>query len=341
MKLKLKMKSNIAFVNLDHIKDYIDKPNTILFIDKNVFDNWKDIIPKEAKYIVIETSEERKNLDVIRRLYQMVLKLDASRSTRFVGIGGGIITDMIGYLASTFMRGVHFSFIPTTLLAMVDAAIGGKNGENFMGYKNMIGTINQPKDIFICLDFLSTLPKEEVYSAFGEILKYGIGFDEETFDLLNNNTIKSIINNSNLLERIINKCISIKVDIVEKDEKETALNGRKLLNLGHTMGHALEKFYSENKQYSELKHHGYAVILGLYYIARFIEDETYKNQVIKLLNKYISEIGFEIEDIEQLYKDSIKYMINDKKKIDNHLVNFIIPISKGECKEKIIDINSL
>ena len=107
------------------------------------------------------------------------------------------------------------------------------------------------------------------------------------------------------------------------------------------MGHALEKFYSENKQYSELKHHGYAVILGLYYIAKFIEDETYKNQVIKLLSKYISEIGFEIEDLEQLYKDSIKYMINDKKKIDNHLVNFIIPISKGECKEKIIDINSL
>ena len=322
------------------IKKYINEPNTFVFVDQNVYSFWKDRLELNNA-IIIESSEENKTLKTIEELYSKAIEIGANRASTFIGIGGGIVTDMVGYLASTYMRGVKFKFIPTTLLAMVDAAIGGKNGVNFNGYKNMIGTINQPSDVLVYPEFLETLPIEEIYSAFGEILKYGIGFDKDIFNILESHTITEIINDKALLSEIIDRCIYIKENIVKQDETEHELNGRRLLNLGHTMGHALEKFYSENKQYSELKHHGYAVILGLYYIAKFIEDETYKNQVIKLLSKYINEIGFKIEDVEQLYKNSIKYMINDKKKIDNHLVNFIIPISKGECKEKIIDINSL
>ena len=190
------------------IKKYINEPNTFVFVDQNVYSFWKDKLELN-NVIIIESSEENKTLKTIEELYSKAMEIGANRASTFIGIGGGIITDMVGYLASTYMRGVKFKFIPTTLLAMVDAAIGGKNGVNFNGYKNMIGTINQPTDVLVYPEFLETLPIEEIYSAFGEILKYGIGFDKDIFNILESHTITEIINDKALLSEIIDRCIYI------------------------------------------------------------------------------------------------------------------------------------
>lgn len=344
------MKTTHVFNTIQGLNQYLEnnKDRTIVIIDSNVYRMWQHIILKNVKFVTLNTSEELKTLDTAKTLYNSLLVLGANRKTKLVGIGGGITTDIVGFVASTFMRGVEFEFVPTTLLAMVDAAIGGKNGVNFNGYKNMIGTFNMPKSIWYCYDFLRTLPNEERYSAFGEILKYGIGFSDTLYDILNEHSMNEILNNNLLLRNIIDICIDVKEGIIEYDPFEEKPDGRCLLNLGHTIGHAIEKLYSETKRCEVLKHHGYAVMFGLYYITRFIKDENYRKETVALLTKYINEIGFdfnhivEIEEFEDnVYTPSIQYIKNDKKKISEYQVYCIIPTEKGKCQRELKVIEEL
>ena len=150
----------------------------VIITDYNVYKYYL----KDTKYDIIyfEGGENYKTLDTVNFIYDELILKKATRNTLLVGFGGGIVTDITGYVASTYLRGVEFIFVSTTLLGMVDAAIGGKNGVNFQCFKNLIGTFSKPKEIYYSIDFLDTLPEKELHAGFGEILKYAIGLDEES-----------------------------------------------------------------------------------------------------------------------------------------------------------------
>lgn len=302
---------SIQFSNLSDIQNKL--VGNVVITDDVVYSIYKDLL-KDSKVIVVEHGENNKTLDTVHNIYLKLIEYNVSRNTTVYGFGGGLITDITGYVCSTFMRGCKFEFIPTTLLADIDAAIGGKNGVNFDGYKNLIGTINEPSVINICTDFLSTLPKEELYSGYGEAVKYAILF-----------------NNPKLLEYskddLIRKCIEYKNTIVAQDKYESGI--RKLLNLGHTIGHAVEKHFNYN--YS----HGQSVLIGIYYMLKYslknsyIDCKLYKTWV-NIINKYmLSEIPVLTEDCLQ--------SINCDKKHNGGFIDIVV-IYESKCEIETVHI---
>ena len=189
--------------------------------------------------ITIDTGEKIKNFDTLRHVYDRLIQLEADRSSFIVGIGGGIVCDITGFVASTYMRGVRFGFVSTTLLAQVDASVGGKNGVNFSGYKNIVGVFNQPDFVICDMDVLSTLPREELCCGFAEIIKHGAIADRSMFDYLENNSSRAMALDPDVVERLVYDSVIIKSSIVNQDATEQGV--RRKLNFGHTFGHAIEK----------------------------------------------------------------------------------------------------
>jgi 3-dehydroquinate synthase len=187
-----------------------------------------------------------------------LIDLEADRTSFIVGVGGGLVTDLAGFVASTFMRGVPFGFVSSTLLGQVDASIGGKNGVNLDGFKNMVGVIRQPEFVWCDLDLLSTLDDQEYLSGVAEVIKYGVIRDREFFSWLEEKHQDVIDKQPGALERTISAAASMKVAIVENDVNEKG--DRKLLNFGHTFGHAIEKLSGML--------HGYAISIGMVMAAR-------------------------------------------------------------------------
>lgn len=229
----------------------------IIITDKIVYPLFKKII-NEYGHIVINCGEQHKTIDTLCQIYSELLTLSADRSTLIVGFGGGIVTDIAGYAASTYMRGLDFGFVATTLLSQVDASIGGKNGINYEGYKNMIGTFTQPSFVLCDPSLLSSLPEREFRAGLAEVIKMGIIQDKSLFDVFYNHSLADIITDQSIQKNIISRAISIKAELVSEDEKEDGV--RKKLNLGHTIGHAIER--STDKYI-----HGEAVAIGLSMIA--------------------------------------------------------------------------
>ena len=202
-------------------------------------------------------NEKNKSLAQTEKIYKFLTDNAFDRNSIIVALGGGITGDIAGYVASTYMRGIRFIQIPTTLLSMVDSSVGGKTGVNFNHKKNMIGTFYQPDFVAIYPEFLSTLPKRELHSGAGEIFKYAFLADIKNYNLLKNNLSKLFSNKLFDIENTIQSCLKIKANVVENDEKEiTGL--RKILNLGHTFAHAFEV-----ESNYKLKH-GEAVIGGIF-----------------------------------------------------------------------------
>ncbi len=188
--------------------------------------------------IVFEPGEQSKNLETCNRIYGQLIEHEVDRSWFILGLGGGIATDVAGYVASTYMRGLTFGFVASTLLAQVDASIGGKNGVNYSGYKNMIGVINQPAFVLCDPEMLKTLDRKEFITGFAEIIKYGCIREAGLFRFLRENYAQALDHDRQVLLELINRSVRIKADIVQRDEKETG--ERKLLNFGHTFAHAME-----------------------------------------------------------------------------------------------------
>lgn len=302
---------SIQFSNLLDIQSKL--VGNVVITDDVVYSIYKDLL-KDSKVIVVEHGENNKTLDTVHNIYLKFIQYNVSRNTTVYGLGGGLITDITGYVCSTFMRGCNFEFIPTTLLADIDAAIGGKNGVNFNGYKNLIGTINEPSAINICTDFLSTLPKEELYSGYGEAVKYAILF-----------------NNPKLLEHskddLIRKCIEYKNTIVAQDKYETGI--RKLLNLGHTIGHAIEKYF--NYKYS----HGQSVLIGIYYMLKYSLKNSYidcksYNTWNAIINKYM------LSEIPELSNECLQ-CINCDKKHNGGFIDIVV-IYDSKCEVETVRI---
>ena len=276
-----------------------------ILTDQNVYPFWLPEVCHwlkcpQAIEIVIKDGEEQKNLQTVQRIWKTLMKHHADRHSLLINLGGGVICDLGGFAASTFMRGIDFVNVPTTLLAMVDAAIGGKTGIDFGGCKNQIGTFAEPKEICYFPSVLMTLPQREILSGMAEMIKYGFIADAEL--------LKVDLDN---YEQYISRCADIKKQIVADDPQEH--DQRKILNFGHTLGHAFESF-SLTKD--EPLRHGEAVALGMW-CALWISvrqcglDENvlndYASKLLMLLDE--TEITIKEQDIDAI----LTYLKHDKK----------------------------
>jgi 3-dehydroquinate synthase len=241
------------------LSGYLPHGKAIIITDKNV----QRLYQKElAGYpvITISSGEKNKTLQTVESIYKKLVELEADRSTYIVGVGGGIVCDITGFAASTYMRGLRFAFVPTTLLAQVDASVGGKNGVNFNEFKNMIGVFNQPEFVICDMKMLKTLPEKEVLCGFAEIVKHALIADANMFNFLEKNSRKAVALNSRIIEELVYRSAVIKSGVVNQDEREKGL--RRILNFGHTIGHAIEKC---SNTYS----HGEAISIGMVAISAF------------------------------------------------------------------------
>ncbi len=236
---------------------YCNMENAIAVTDANVRAALGPKFP-ECETIEIGMGEGNKTLATVEKVYEKLLESGAERSTTLVGIGGGIVCDVAGFAASTYLRGLRFCFVPTTLLAQVDASIGGKNGVNFMGYKNLIGTINQPSFVLCDFTLLRTLPRAEIASGFAEVIKHAVIGDSALFEYLEGDVEKALSLDSLTMEKIIHDSLRVKAKIVSVDETEKG--ERRKLNFGHTVGHAIENILGLR--------HGEAVAIGMLAAAR-------------------------------------------------------------------------
>jgi 3-dehydroquinate synthase len=277
----------------------------VVITDKNVARMYKEKIFKEARTIVVAGGERCKNLRTVEKIYNKLLDLGADRKTVIVGIGGGVVCDIAGFVADTFKRGCPLMLVPTTLLAQVDAAIGGKNGVNLKGYKNMTGTFKDPEKIIIDTHFLKTLDENDFNNGVAEIIKSAAIYDKKFFERLEKTVLFDLPEMK--LKAIIKKTVKIKNDIVKDDPYESGI--RKILNFGHTIGHALEL---------RLRwiHHGEAVSIGMAAACRIAEklnglnpkDSKRMEEILKL-NKLPVKIS-KLAPTDKIV-DSI---IQDKKK---------------------------
>ncbi|MEY8760128.1 3-dehydroquinate synthase [Chryseobacterium tongliaoense] len=270
----------------------------------------------------IEAGEEMKNIQTANQLWEILTEMKADRKALVINLGGGVITDMGGFVASTYKRGIQFINIPTTLLSMCDASIGGKTGIDLMHYKNMVGTFTFPEQIFVYPKFLDTLPFKELRSGFAEMLKHGLIADKAHWE----NLIKIHTLDTEALIPHIQTSMDIKQDVVEKDFHEK--NIRKTLNFGHTIGHAIESLCLEQ---GNPVLHGEAVAAGmiceahLAYLENLISEEDAQIIIenIQRYYPYLDITDFKDEDIFAL-------LLNDKKNTDSK-INFSLLTEIGFC----------
>lgn len=263
---------------ISHLKEIVDSNNTILLTDEHVFNAHTKRF-KNWNTIVLKPGEEYKVQTTVDAVIEQLIEMGADRKTTLVGVGGGVITDITGYVASVYMRGLKFGFIPTSILAMVDASIGGKNGIDVGVYKNMVGVIRQPAFILHDMVLLNSLPLAEWQNGFAEIIKHACIKDAKMFDALENNSLKKYQSKKVLLCELIQRNALLKTKVVQQDEFESG--DRKLLNFGHTLGHAIENMY-------ELSH-GQAISIGMTYACHISEKLSGFKQterVTALLSKY-------------------------------------------------------
>ena len=293
-----------------NIEKLVPKENAVIITDEHVFDKHKKKC-KGWNTIVLKPGEEYKVQQTVDVVIDQLLALGADRKTTLIGVGGGVVTDITGYVAGIYMRGIPFGFVPTSLLAMVDASIGGKNGIDVGVYKNMVGLIRQPKFLLFDVSFLKTLPKTEWQNGFAEIIKHACIKDAAMFRLLQQHSLSSFQKDARLLSALIMKNVLIKTKVVVKDEFEQG--ERKLLNYGQTLGHAIENMY-------ELSH-GQAISIGMTYaavISQQLKGFSQADEVVNLLSKYGLPTFAEFDT-----KKAFKVLLMDKKK-DNVSINYIL-----------------
>ena len=223
--------------SLNHLRKYIPAGRAVIVTDQTVADLYKDRFPL-LPTVVIGTGEPVKRLETVARIYREFIDLDVDRDTFVIGIGGGVVCDITGFAAGTFMRGLSFGFAATTLLAQVDASVGGKNGVNFGGFKNMVGLFRQPEFVLCDPTVLKTLSRTDVANGLAEALKHALIADRKTFEYMEANAADILALVPAAIEKVIYDAVSTKADIVRLDELEQGV--RRKLNFGHTIGHALE-----------------------------------------------------------------------------------------------------
>lgn len=281
-------------------------------------------LPELEHYDIIEVDpgEENKNIDYCIGVWQMLLDFGADRKSLLINLGGGVITDMGGFAASTFKRGIDFVQIPTTLLSQVDASVGGKTGIDMGSVKNIIGTFTEPKAVFIVSDFLKTLDNRQLISGFAEIVKHGLIADKEYYSQV------SETQPNEAGDDIIHRSVQIKNNVVTEDPKEKGL--RKILNFGHTIGHAVETYSLLNDKDPLL--HGEAIAMGM--ICESYLSHKYaglSHTELEDITAYIRSVFPDYHLMTESYPSVIEYMKNDKKN-EMGKINFSLLEGIGACK---------
>ncbi len=276
----------------------------------------------EQKLEIIEISpgEEMKNLETVNTLWELMTDFGMDRKSLLINLGGGVITDMGGFAASTFKRGIEFINIPTTLLSMVDASVGGKTGIDLGVLKNQIGLFADPEMVLIDPEFLNTLEKRELTSGLAEVIKYGLTFDPSIWaDFKNPQGVD--------LLRLIYQSVAIKNDVVQKDPKEQDV--RKALNYGHTLGHAIESFYLSSPMHSKMTH-GEAIAIGMIAEAHLSFQMGYLQEVDVLEIKQVILNIFDHQSISKSDTPAIyEFLKHDKKNVGGN-VNFVLLSKIGD-----------
>ncbi|PLY03591.1 MAG: 3-dehydroquinate synthase [Desulfuromonas sp.] len=294
-----------------------------------------DNVGLSVSVITIEDGEEFKNMSTLMSIYDGLVQNNTDRSSGIIALGGGVVGDIAGLAAATFLRGIDYLQIPTTLLAQVDSSVGGKTAVNHSLGKNLIGTFNQPKLVCIDIDFLDTLPEREFLAGVAEIIKYGIIRDLSFFNWMNDNRQALLAKEPNAVVHAVKTSCQIKADIVEIDEKESSIMA--ILNYGHTFGHAVESL----TDYREFLH-GEAVAIGMVVAARcshltgYCTIETVKDirEIIKAYKLPVTIPGFSVEQY-------LEAMMHDKK-MKNGRLNMVLNKDIGNCVvEEIADPASL
>jgi len=275
----------------------------------------------------ITPGESSKVQAIVDRILQSLIEMEADRNVMIVGVGGGVVTDIAGYIASVYKRGVSLALVPTTLLGMVDAALGGKNGVNAGIYKNIIGTIYQPQFILYDYSFLSSLPIDEWINGFAEIIKHACIRDKLMFEMLERYSLHDFQTDLTLAASIIEQNVHLKMDIATSDEFDTDV--RLLLNFGHTIGHALENLHDLS--------HGNAISIGMVAACNLSEiisklhlDEAVR--VVKLLSRYHLPVDIET-DVEKVYE-----ILKLDKKREGDDIRFILLNGIGKPEVRPISI---
>lgn len=301
-------------------KKYATFMRTIAIVDRAVADR-EEIAEIFPEMITIEAGEGIKSLEVVAELWQMLCEMEVDRQCLLVAIGGGTITDLVGFVAATYMRGIRCVLFPTTLLGQVDAAIGGKCAINMGGYKNMVGAFALPSQVVCDPSWLATLPEREWRAGMAEIIKTAIIGDKELFELLEQKSLSDVRQDATLLGEIVTRCVAVKCGIVQRDLCES--DERRLLNLGHTFAHAIESLTEELS-------HGEAVAVGLAMSARKavemgVLDENTASRIVALVERYDLPIESPIP-AEELYSA----MLHDKK-TQQGIIHWILPTQIGHC----------
>lgn len=295
----------------------------LLVTQENILKLCAENFPYEVA--IIPDGETSKNLRMAEKLYTQAIEAGLDRKSAVIALGGGVVGDLAGFVAATFMRGIDLVQIPTTLLAQVDSSVGGKTAVNHKLGKNLIGAFHQPRAVLIDLNFLKTLPEREIKSGLGEVVKYGVISDEKFFSYLEDNAEKILDRDLKILAQVVKRSCEIKAEVVAADEKESGL--RRILNFGHTLAHAIE----EQTQYKKYRH-GEAVAIGMLAAARIslelgktsAENVTRLERLIKKFGMVTTCTGL---DAEKLYDVTFR----DKKTVGG-VVNWVLMKNFGEVE---------
>ncbi len=326
-----KSASQIVFgARLRDLSGYIAGRRCVIVTDEQVYPLYREQFPQEPEVVVIGTGETHKTLTTLEQLYQTFLHADLDRSSCVVAIGGGIVSDLAGFAASTYLRGLQFGFVPTTLLAQVDASVGGKNGLNFQGYKNLIGTFTQPEFVLVDVTLLATLPRRTLGCGFAEAIKHGAIADSALFEFMETDAQHICDLDTEAVERIVRDSIIIKSGVVNADEREQG--ERRKLNFGHTFGHAIEKTLGLP--------HGESVALGMTVAARLSQRYGYLSEadvvrLIRLLQAYHLPTAIDAD------KDAVRESLRkDKKRYGDH-IKFVLLETIGKAVIRDVSLQEL
>jgi 3-dehydroquinate synthase len=315
--------------NFQNIRKYIPSENVVIITDTNVRRYYlKDFPPYEI--IEMGMGEKIKNLDTVQSLYRKLVELEADRSSFIIGVGGGIVCDIAGFVASTYMRGVRFGFVSSTLLSQVDASVGGKNGVNFNGYKNMVGVFNQPEFVICDMNLLRTLPENEVLCGLAEIVKHAAIADSDMFSYLEEHYEQALELDNVVIEKLIYDSLVIKSSIVNRDEKEEG--ERKKLNFGHTFGHAIEKTTGVP--------HGEAVAVGMLVAAKLSAKRGHlQSEDVKRIEELLKKL--KLPTILPIDKGTILDALRKDKKRRGDTIDFVLLHGIGKAVVQEISMKEL
>ncbi|HMQ67638.1 MAG TPA: 3-dehydroquinate synthase [Ignavibacteria bacterium] len=312
--------------SLSSVSEYLPAgKKTVIITDSTVKDLYGQTFPEACLTIEIPQGENNKVLHTLDLVFEKMTEAEIDRTSFILGIGGGIVCDVAGFAASVYMRGIEFGFVSTTLLSQVDASTGGKNGVNFNGYKNMIGTFNLPEFVICDQELLKTLPRHELISGMAEVVKHGAIADPGFFRFIEENAHNVLMYDIEVLEKIVYESVVIKSGIVKKDVKENGV--RKILNFGHTIGHAVEKFTGMQ--------HGMAISTGMTLAAeisaaRGLIEKQEADRIPALLQKLGLPVKLPIGP--EILLEAIR---RDKKREGDHIKFVLLDKIGSACIEKI------